>query len=298
MAQQTFVSYCRASTPLQVIGLEMQRRTIRAYAERIGAEIIASFEETKRASPVVAGFGRHQPELARAIEHCRGSNATLIVARLDRLTRSSALLSTLLEAGPPFVVAEIPNASPFILQIYAAVAEEYRRVASRRCRAGVQAALAQGINVYGHCQASSWANRAAAKAHALRFVAEIEDLRKHGSRSQEDVANALNARGLLTYFKRPWTDRSVYAAWRWRHKQWISSRFPGKKRNGGGEAAAATAKATREKLRPTLDVYRTIGVVTGAEVAARLNQQGINSATGRAWTDAMARKLIRRLAER
>src|SRR5882724_304782 len=137
MAQRTFVSYCRASTPVQVIGLEIQRRTIRTYAERVGAEIIAWYEEVRPASQSVAKFERHQPELFRAIEHCRKAGATLIVARLDRLARSAALCTSLIESGPPLVVAELPNASPFVLQIYAAVAEEYRRIVRRRCMAGV-----------------------------------------------------------------------------------------------------------------------------------------------------------------
>jgi hypothetical protein len=113
-----------------------------------------------------------------------------------------------------------------------------------------RAALARGVNVYGHCRASSKANREAAKAIGLRAVAEIEALRRAGVTSQEEIAEKLDARGLLTYHKMPWTARSVYTAWRWRHRQWISSRFPGKKRNGGAEAVAATAKARREAFRP------------------------------------------------
>jgi DNA invertase Pin-like site-specific DNA recombinase len=118
----SFIAYRRASTKKQTIGLEIQRAGVEDYIQRNGGELIAWYEDVGAAAKSAGDLSKAQPNLVRALAHSLNVQATLIVARLDRLTRSTAVLALTLEDGPPLLVVETPDASPFILQIYAAVA--------------------------------------------------------------------------------------------------------------------------------------------------------------------------------
>ena len=198
MAQERFVAYRRSSTPSQTIGLEMQQSAINDYVRRTGTGIIASYQDVGAASPTQARLPNQQPQLVRALEQARAEKASLIVARLDRLTRSTAVLALLLECGPKLLVVETPNASPFVLQIYAAAAEEYRRQVSRRVKAGIVAAQAKGRDTHAHAYRSGRANQAAHRRYADRIRPIVESIRRGRRLSQGDVAAELNARGLRT----------------------------------------------------------------------------------------------------
>jgi DNA invertase Pin-like site-specific DNA recombinase len=109
-----FVAYCRSSTPKQTIGLEMQQTAIDQYVHRTRGELIDWYQDVGSASPTQSRLPKQQPQLVRAISRARAEIASLIVARLDRLTRSTAVLALLLESGPPLLVVETPNASLLI----------------------------------------------------------------------------------------------------------------------------------------------------------------------------------------
>src|SRR5260370_26818755 len=102
----------------------MQQSAIDDYVRRTGTEIIASYQDVGTASPTQARLPNQQPQLVRALAQARAENASLIVARLDRLTRSTAVLALLLECGPKLLVVETPTAIPFVLQVYARGAAE------------------------------------------------------------------------------------------------------------------------------------------------------------------------------
>jgi DNA invertase Pin-like site-specific DNA recombinase len=88
-----------------------------------------------------------RPQLARALAICRGHRATLLIARLDRLARNVHFISGLMETGVPFVAADMPTATPFMLHIYAAMAEAEGIAISTRTKAALAAAKARGVKL-------------------------------------------------------------------------------------------------------------------------------------------------------
>src|SRR5690349_243336 len=100
MPAQILVAYTRASTAQQVLGLEIQRNAIDRYRACAGAEVVAWYQDIGTASRGLSRLTKDQPALGRALAHARSLNANLIAARLDRLTRSTAILAEILESGP------------------------------------------------------------------------------------------------------------------------------------------------------------------------------------------------------
>ena len=141
------VAYYRVSTQKQGrsgLGLDAQRAAIRRFAEdeclTISAEHI-EIETGKGAD----GLER-RPELAKALKAARNDKCAVVVAKLDRLSRDVAFIATLMTQRVPFIVAELGmNADPFMLHIYAALAEHERRMISERTRQALAAARERGV---------------------------------------------------------------------------------------------------------------------------------------------------------
>ena len=294
MGDDRFVAYRRSSTPQQTIGLEMQQTAIDQYVHRNHGKLIDWYQDVGSASPTQSRLPKQQPQLVRAISRARAENALLIVARLDRLTRSTAVLALLLESGPRLLVVETPNASPFVLQIYAAAAEEYRRQVSRRVKAGIKAAQAKGRDTHLHAYKSGLGNRAAHKRYADQIRPVIESIRRGRRLSQGDVAAELNRRGLRTVRGGPWTEDAVAILWEWFHRRWSSTRFRGRPSSAGANATAA-AKARAEELRILIKAYRAHGAKNAEDIMKRLNKGKVPTVSGRPWTVHRTRLLIRRL---
>jgi DNA invertase Pin-like site-specific DNA recombinase len=279
---ERFVAYRRSSTPEQTIGLEMQQTAIDQYVERVGGRLIDWYKDVGSASPTQNRLQKQQPELVRAIARARAEMASLIVARLDRLTRSTAVLALLLESGPELLVVETPKASPFVLQIYAAAAEEYRRQVSRRVRAGIAAAQAKGRDTHLHAYKSGLGNRAAHQHYADQIRPIIESIRRGRRLSRGDVATELNARGLRTVRGGPWTEDAVAILWEWFHRRWDSARFRGRPSSSGANATAA-AQARAEQLRILIKAYRARGAKTAEDITKCLNKGKVPMPSGRPW---------------
>lgn len=294
MAQERFVAYRRSSTPSQTIGLEMQQSAIDDYVCRTGAEIINWYQDVGSASPTQARLPKHQPQLVRAIAHARAEKASLLVARLDRLTRSTAVLALLLECGPKLLVVETPSASPFVLQIYAAAAEEYRRQVSRRVKAGIAAARAKGHDTHAHAYKSGLGNQAAHKRYADQIRPIVESIRRGRRLSQGDVAAELNVRGLRTVRGLKWTASTVSILWTWFHRRWDSTRFRGRSSSAGAKATAA-ARARAEALHTLIKAYRARGARKAEDIMKRLSKDKVPTVSGRPWTAHRTRLLLRRL---
>ena len=98
---------------------------------------------------VESGRKADRPKLRQAIARCRKTGATLLIAKLDRLARSVRFIATLMDENVPFVACDMPNATPFMLHVYAAVAEEEARAISRRTKAALAAAKARGVKLGG-----------------------------------------------------------------------------------------------------------------------------------------------------
>lgn len=137
-----FVAYLRVSTAKQGrsgLGLEAQREAVRQFVASRGGKIIAPvFVE------VETGKRNDRPELAKALKRCRLTGATLVVAKLDRLSRNAAFLMTLRDSGVDFVAADLPEANTMTVGVMAVVAQHEREAISQRTKAALAAAKARG----------------------------------------------------------------------------------------------------------------------------------------------------------
>lgn len=144
MADRKYVSYLRVSTGKQGrsgLGLEAQRHAVEDYLNGGKWEVVEEFVE------VESGKNNTRPMLIEAIELCHAIGATLIVAKIDRLTRDAAFLLSLKDAGVEFVAADMPDANRLTVGIMALVAEQEREAVSKRTREALQAAKARGVQL-------------------------------------------------------------------------------------------------------------------------------------------------------
>jgi DNA invertase Pin-like site-specific DNA recombinase len=147
--RKPLVAYYRVSTRKQGrsgLGLEAQRAAVARFAEQEGLEVVAEHTEVETGKGADALDRR--PKLAAALKAARRRHASICVAKLDRLSRDVAFISGLMAQRVPFVVADLgPSADPFLLHIYAALAEQERRMISERTRAGLAAAKERGVKL-------------------------------------------------------------------------------------------------------------------------------------------------------
>src|SRR5215203_4839646 len=144
MAQGRFVSYLRVSTDRQGrsgLGLEAQRKAVSDFLDGGRWELIAEFVE------VESGKRDDRPKLAEAMALCRLHNATLVIAKLDRLSRDAHFLLGLQKAGVRFVAADMPEANEMVVGIMAVVAQAERKMISARTKAALAAAKARGVQL-------------------------------------------------------------------------------------------------------------------------------------------------------
>src|SRR5690606_23983276 len=130
------VAYYRVSTAAQGrsgLGLEAQRKAVSDLCRSRGWELIAEYTE------IESGRRNDRPELSEALRRARLTGATLVVAKLDRLSRSVAFLSALQESGASFVAADMPEANELTVHILAAVAQAERKAISKRTREALEA---------------------------------------------------------------------------------------------------------------------------------------------------------------
>jgi DNA invertase Pin-like site-specific DNA recombinase len=209
---QAIVSYIRVSTARQGksgLGLEAQRSALARFAEAEGLSQAAEFIE------VESGKGSdaldRRPQLAAALAEARKRKCAVVVAKLDRLSRDVHFISGLMAHRVPFVVAELgTDADPFMLHLYAALAEKERSLIAQRTRDALKAAKARGV-VLGNPKLADVRERAVAstKAEADRFARNvapiIREIQASGVSSNRGIARALNARGVATARGGKWT---------------------------------------------------------------------------------------------
>ncbi len=209
MASGKFVSYLRVSTARQGasgLGLEAQRASVQAHLNGGSWKIVAELVE------VESGKRNDRPQLLKALRLCRMHGATLLIAKLDRLSRNVAFLSNLMESGVAFTAADMPEADKTHLQMMMVFAEHEARAISARTKAALAAAKARGTKLGGRRvsaarfaqiaeqgRAASIAvrSRAAATRRADRLEA-IQDIQSAGATSLREVAKGLNERGIPT----------------------------------------------------------------------------------------------------
>ncbi len=213
------VAYYRVSTAKQGasgLGLDAQRAAVEALCSTRGWEIIAPpFTE------VESGKRSDRPELLKALERCKVTGATLVVAKLDRLSRDAAFLLTLQNSGAPFVAADMPDANNFTVGIMALVAQQEREAISSRTKAALAAAKARGQRLGNPNGAASLrragkgtaaallARQRNADEHAARLRPILNRMRDEGHTSLGALANALNEEGMVTPRGARWHASSV-----------------------------------------------------------------------------------------
>jgi DNA invertase Pin-like site-specific DNA recombinase len=188
------IGYIRVSTVKQGrsgLGLEGQQEALRRFAEAEGYTFAETFTEVESGKH----GENHRPALAGALARARKERAPIIVAKLDRLSRDVHYISGLMKHRVPFIVTELgADTDPFMLHIYAALAEKERRMISERTRAAMKAAKARGVRIGGlRAKGVELEREAKDRAEGLRSVFEgLSGL------SARKVAEELNARGVPT----------------------------------------------------------------------------------------------------
>jgi DNA invertase Pin-like site-specific DNA recombinase len=176
------LAYYRVSTMRQGksgLGLEAQRAAVERFAEGEGLTIVNEFVEIE--SGKGADALNLRPQLAAALSEARKHKCSVVVAKLDRLSRDVAFVAGLMSQRIPFIVAELgADADPFMLHIYAALAEKERRMISARTRAALKAAKATGV-VLGNPQQAA-RNREVARTDAEKLRSVLTELKHLPSR--------------------------------------------------------------------------------------------------------------------
>src|SRR3954449_2064496 len=184
-----FIAYFRVSTERQGksgLGLAAQQRKISEFVSGAGT-LIAEFCD------VQSGKDDSRVELHQAIQLARRENAKIVIARLDRFSRRVSFIANILEQGIGLVCAEMPNATDFQLHIFAALAQEERRLISERTKAALAEAKRRGRILGANGRYLAAKNRKAADdfASELRSKLDADILR----RSYSEICAALERCG-------------------------------------------------------------------------------------------------------
>jgi DNA invertase Pin-like site-specific DNA recombinase len=178
-------------------------------------ELIAEYVEVESVSR------DDRPKLADALARCRLHNATLVIAKLDRLSRDAHFLLGLQKAGVRFVAVDMPEANEMVVGIMACVAQAERKMISARTKGALAAAKARGVklgsprnltNGEAGRKASAAVRAKAADERAADLRPLIADMRSRGLSSLREIAAGLNARGIPATRGGPWSAIQVRRA--------------------------------------------------------------------------------------
>jgi DNA invertase Pin-like site-specific DNA recombinase len=217
---QPAIAYFRVSTAQQGrsgLGLQDQQEAIRVFAAREGFRLAEEFTEVETGKGSDALDRR--PQLAAALRAARKLRAPVVVAKLDRLSRDVHFISGLMAERVEFIVADLGRqADPFILHLYAALAEKERALISERTRAALRSAKRRGQKLGMRArpraaarviqQAGAQANRDKAAGWAKTNRWAIEVALKEGN-TYRAAATLLNDRGVATPTGGAWYPASV-----------------------------------------------------------------------------------------
>jgi len=217
---QRAISYLRVSTGKQAktgLGIEAQRQAVARFASAEGFEIIDEHVEIETGKGSDALDRR--PELAAALAQARKispkSPAPIIVAKLDRLSRDVHFISGLMAHRVPFLTVELgSDVDPFILHLFAALAEKERRLISERTKRALAEKKKRGEPLgnpnLALVQSKGWEkNRANAAAFATNVLPIIEQIKASGVTKLRAIARAMNERGVRTARGGAWHESTV-----------------------------------------------------------------------------------------
>lgn len=185
------------------MGLEAQRTSIENYASQIGETVDQFYVEAE------SGRKKDRPKLREALVACKRNKATLIIAKLDRLARNVAFVSSLMESGVEFVAVDAPYANKLMLHILSAFAEHEREMISERTKAALAAAKERGVVLGAHGKVLAEQNREAAIKHAEHVMPHIEAARASGATTLQAIASYLNENSVQTALGGQWHPMTV-----------------------------------------------------------------------------------------
>jgi DNA invertase Pin-like site-specific DNA recombinase len=210
------VSYIRVSTKQQGksgLGLEAQRAAILRFANAEGMTVTREFVEVETGKGSDALDRRQQ--LKAALAAAKKLKAPIVVAKLDRLARNVNFISGLMDKKVAFIVSELgKDVSAFMLHIYASLAEQERTMISERTTSALAAAKARGVKLGNpNLDLVRAAGRETQRDEADRFAANvlpiIKQTQKAGAVTLQQIADALNARGVPTARGGKWYPSNV-----------------------------------------------------------------------------------------
>ncbi|MFN3723673.1 MAG: recombinase family protein [Paracoccaceae bacterium] len=209
---QQFILYHRVSTQEQGasgLGLDAQKRDLSLFLDLFADQ---PFEVVGEFTDIRSGADDLRPELNKALTLARKTGATLLVSKLDRLSRKVSFIATLMDDPRlTFRVASMPRAGNFELHIYAALAQQEREFISIRTKAALAEAKAKGGKLGGirpKTEARNLALQDGAEGRAQKVAALVQPLRAEG-RSLREIAEALDVAGVATARGGKWSASQV-----------------------------------------------------------------------------------------
>ena len=181
------------------LGMASQTTTVRQYVKSKGGVVVAEFCEVESGGKT----DRERLELSKALSECRRQGATLVVAKLDRLSRNAEFLLSLQNAKTPFVCCDAPNVDNFTVGILALVAQRERELISERTKSALQAAKSRGVklgtnNPQRQVKLMVAGARQAKVDFQTKMLPLIEEIRQAGVSTLQGIADCLNRRGIQT----------------------------------------------------------------------------------------------------
>lgn len=214
--ENLYVAYYRVSSKEQEashLGLEAQQETVLNYIRNNGNKLIAEFTETE------SGKNDKRPELNKALSVCKREQATLVIAKLDRLSRNLTFISQLMDSKVKFVCADMPEATDFTIHIFAALAQQERKYISERTKAALQAkkkrepnwkaGTLENLTDEGRVLAWEVVRRNACEDENTRKAFHFIKPRREGGMTYERIAELLNVEGYYTRTKLLFTRHMV-----------------------------------------------------------------------------------------
>ena len=199
------IIYTRVSTAEQGksgLGLQSQLDSVNEFCLKENIDVIACYQESESGK----GFDaiEKRPQLAKALAHAKKEGASLVVAKLDRLSRNVAFISSLMEMKVSFIVAQLgKDADPFMLHLYAALSEKEREMISTRTKAALAVLKAKGV-ILGNqtnLDEARLLSNATTKEQAAKFadvvLPTVLQFRNQGD-TLPAIAEKLNSMGVKT----------------------------------------------------------------------------------------------------
>tara|TARA_R110000824_G_scaffold290011_1_gene478524 strand:+ start:223 stop:858 length:636 start_codon:yes stop_codon:yes gene_type:complete len=200
MNDTEYVVYRRVSTDKQETGIEAQERTIQAFLGSYGGLVLETFTEH------ASGAKNDRVELKKALALCKKRKATLLVAKLDRVSRRVSWIASLMESSIKLRVAELPNADEFQLHLYASLAQQERKMISIRTKDALAVKKQQGIKL--GCPLNPQ-RKEQAKEYAESIRPYIENLINKGIKTTYGISKFMNDQGKSSRNGGKWTPNSI-----------------------------------------------------------------------------------------